>query len=462
MDVLLVILLTIIIIALIGALVIYLRRKANLKGKDVLNTESIAPFTSEVLEQERVQESEIIIPIEKLPVTTEIDENSLFEITDPTVIARISETIPATVDIAARTLINTASNTALKNANTAADLAIQNATEIFQKGDIYRAVIPSGATLSKSAQMEGAVRGFYHGTEGIKGQANLVKVEAPQLVKVDPTKISKATTVANGVANVMNVGSLVVGQYYMSEINSKLETMNKNINKAIDFQDREFKSRILSLVSRVGEISQFSSEIMENDELRNIKFTALENLKGIATELLGQVNLTIADTYSKSSNPSFKEYQKIIDDFSVLVEYQNALVASLEEICKLTYILAKGGISVEISYSLFNKFLDQSIQTRNALKQWHDRQVKSLSIDLDKNRISKTGVEGFFSAIPGFVDDKWKYKELKQGLGQKIDTQIKHQPKAIDKAEEVYDKDIQIIIKEGKYYYLHDFSDTGE
>jgi len=431
MDYFLIIILTIIIVALIAALVIKSRRKVNSKSKDVLDTVNSSPITSEALEVESVQESGITIPIERLPVTTEIDEKSLFEITDCTVIARISETIPAAAETAAKTI----TNKALKNV------------------ELYKAVIPSGATLAESKQMEGAVRGIFHGANGVKGHANLVKV--------DPTKISKASSVANGVANVMNVGSLVVGQYYMSEINSKLETMTKSIDQISDFQDREFKSRILSLLSRVGEISEFSSEIMENDEQRKIKLTTLENLKGIATELLGQVNLTITDISQKSPNPDYKEYLEKVDEFNILVEYQNVLLTVLEEISKLTYLLGKGGISSNMCYSLFNKFFEQSVQTRNLLEQWHDRQVKSLCIDLGKNRITKTGVEGFFSAIPGFVDDKWKYKGLKQGLVQKINTQIKPKPKALNKPEEIYDEDVQIIIKDGKYYFLHEASDIG-
>lgn len=429
MDNLLVIILTIIIIALIVVLVIYSRRKANFNCKDVLDTVNFDPITSEALGVERIQESGITIPLELLPATTEIDEKRLFEITDRTVIARISATIPAAAETAAKTI----TNKALKNV------------------ELYKAIIPSGATLSESKEIEGAVRGFYRGAKDIKGQANFVKI--------DPTKISKATTIAHGVANVINVGSLVVGQYYMAEINSNLETMNKNINKVSDFQDREFKSRILSLISRVGEISQFSSEIIEIDEQRNIKLITLENLKGNDTELLGQVNLTISDILQKSPDPNYTEYQKNVDDFNVLVEYQNVLVTVLEEISKLTYLLGKGGISTDMSYSLFNKFLEQSVQTRNLLEQWHDRQVKSLCIDLDKKRMSKTGFEGFFSAIPGFVDDKWKYKELKKGLVQKINTQTKPKPKVLNKLKEVYDEDVQIIIKDGKYYFLHEASD---
>ncbi|MDD3893607.1 MAG: topoisomerase IV [Syntrophomonadaceae bacterium] len=430
-DYFLVITLSIIIVALIAALVIKSRRNANSNSKNVLDTVNSAPITSETLEAERVQESGITIPIERLPVTTEIDEKSLFEIIDRTVIARISQTIPAVAETAAKTI----TNKGLKNL------------------DVYKVIIPSGATLTKSKQMEGAVRGFYREGKEIKGAANLVKV--------DLAKSSKAASVAKGAANVVNVGALVVGQYYMSEINSKLETMNKNVSKISDFQDREFKSRIVSLISRVGEISQFSSEIMENNEQRKIKLTTLENLKGIAIELLGQVNLTITDISQKSPNPDYKEYQEKVDEFNILVEYQNVLVTVLEEISKLTYLLGKGGISSVMCYSLFNKFLEQSVQTRNSLEQWHDKQVEVLSIDLDKNRISKSGVEGFIWALPGFVDDKWKYKELEQGLVQKINTQTKRKPKALNEPKAVYDEDVQLIIKDGKYYFLHEAPNIG-
>ena len=419
MDTLPIVLIVIAGVALITVLIIYFRRKANVNGNDVSSTVAL-----DALEQ--VQGSEIAIPIVQIPITTVINEKSLYEISDRTIVARISQTIPAIAETATRTIANnTLKNTAL-----------------------YKAVIPSGTMLTKSRQMEGAVRGYFHGAKGVKGQANLIKV--------DPTQISKTTAVANGVANVMNVGSLVVGQYYMSEINSKLEMMSNILDKVSDFQDREFKSRILSLISRVGEISQFSSEIMENDELRNIKLTSLENLKGIATELLGQVNITITDISQKNPNPNYQEYQKNVDDFGALVGYQNVLITVLEEISKLTYLLGKGGISSEMSYSLFNKFLEQSVQILSKLEQWHDRQVKVLRINLDENRISKSGFEGIISAIPGFLNDNWKYKELKQGLVEKISAQVKAEPKIKVQPRELYCDDVEIIIRDGKYYYLHE------
>lgn len=258
----------------------------------------------------------------------------------------------------------------------------------------------------------------------------------------------------------MNVGSLVVGQYYMSEINAKLETMSKNISEISDFQDREFKSRIMSLMARVGEISHFSVEIIENNELRKIKLSTLDDLKGDATELLGQVNETITGISQGTPNPDYKAYQGMVDDFFVLVEHQNILIAVLEEISKLTYLLGKGDISRDMCFSIYTKYWELSLQTRDGLESWHEKQVAALKIDLDMNRRSKSGIEGFFSHIPALFDDTWKYKDLKYGMADKITSQTQTKPQALIEQKAVYEHDVQIIIKDGKYYYQHDPDET--
>ena len=417
MDVILIIALLIIIVALVAVTVIFWGRRAGAVSDDAIDASvALMDFANGTLS----------LPIERISALSVIAEKSMVEITDSTVLARISQSIPAVVNTVAKTV----TETAVKNA------------------EIYKIIIPKGETLVKSKDIPGAFRGFFRDAKSIKGQANLVKV--------DLTKINKATKLANSVTNIINVGSLVVGQYYMAEISSKLETMNDSINKISDFQDREFKSRIISLMALVGEISQFSAEIMENDELRTIKLSSLENMKADATELLGQVNETIIGISQSNPKPDYKVYQDKVEDFYILVEYQNILIVALEEISKLSYLLGKGYISSEMCYSLYNKFWKISVQTRKVLEDWHDSHVNTLKIDLSMNRRSKSGIEGFFSQIPAFVDDKWKYKELKHGLVQKITTQTQTKPQVMIEQKAIYDDDVQIIIKDGKYYYLPD------
>lgn len=118
----------------------------------------------------------------------------------------------------------------------------------------------------------------------------------------------------------------------------------------------------------------------------------------------------------------------------------------------------RGGYNHDFHAS-YNKYLEQSIQTRTLLGEWHDRQVKALRIDLEQERISKAGVEAIVSAPLGWlIDDKFNYKELKQSLAHEISTQANPTLGSSEAPKQVYDEDVAIIIKDGKYYYLPEAS----
>jgi len=408
-------------VAAVAALIVVVQKKRRASQRQ---THLVSDAGKASLLTSGKNEGLVEIPITQLPEATVFNENHLAEITDSTVISRLSALVPF------------ASQTATKQ-------VANNAAKALQGAELVKLDIPF-SQLTKSKDVAGAARGYVHGGRGVAAQANLTKV--------DMTQIAKTTVVANGVANVMNVGSLVVGQYYMTEISDKLEKMNDNINKISDFQDREFKSRIISLISRVKKYSSFSAEIIENDETRLRTLGVLESIDGDATELLGQVNIEITDICSKNPAPAYQEYQDKIDQLSILIEYQNMLTAMLAQISKLTYLLGKGTVSSEMSYSMYNDYLAQSIGARSILESWHDKQAASLKIDLDKNRKSKK----WFAALPGIVNEEWKYQPLAKGLADKIHSQSQVEPATIAPPKEIFEEDVEIIIRNGKYYYLHD------
>lgn len=151
---------------------------------------------------------ELLIRIETLPVEAIPDKCRLVEIADSKLLARVNALIPGMAQAA---------------------IATNNAAEAVQANGqiLYRAIIPAGVQLSDSKAMDGAVRGFYRGANGIAGQANLVAVESNK----------NAAIVANSTAAAMDVASMVVGQYYMSQINAELEEISDSISKISDFQD---------------------------------------------------------------------------------------------------------------------------------------------------------------------------------------------------------------------------------
>ena len=407
------ILLIIITILVIVALITFLGYRIKAKSK---NVEEGGNYT---LIKENVQYA--VPTIERITALDEIEKMHLSEIKDSGVISRLSQSIPAIPGIATGVL---------------SSKAMQNT---------YKVVIPKGEQLVQSKGIAGAVRGFYRSSKGIKGHANLVKAST--------SNVAKASELAN-IANAgFNIGALVVGQYYMSEINSKLEMMNRDISKISDFQDKEFKSRIMSLAALVMEISQFSVDIIENEEVRNQKLVALESMKENSTELLGQVNETIIGISQSSDNPDYKAYEERVEELTNLVEHQNILINMLNEISRLTYLLGQGSRSIKMCFSIYNTYLEHSTQARNKLVLWHDNQVETFKIDLENNRMTKRGIEGLFAQIPAIVDDKWRYKVLKEGLAEKITNQAHTEHVGEIEQKAVYEEDVQVIIRDGKFYY---------
>jgi hypothetical protein len=424
-TILLIILIIVIVCVVVAAFFIAKKKRLTCGSESAKKTDS--EYSLSTAESDKPIDV-VEIPISFLPATTEFDNKKLCEIQDSNVVSRISALLPATVQTVTQTVANNAQNTL-------------NALELV-KIDI------PFAQLTKSRDIAGAARGYMHGAKGVTKQANLTTV--------DLTKITQTTTIANGVANVMNIGALVVGQYYMSEINSKLDTMSKSIDKISDFQDREFKSRILSVVALVSEITEFSTEIIENDEHRKLKLSALEDLKGTATELLGQVVITINENTDKAQNIKYEDYLSKVNEFAILVGYQNALLALLEEISKLNYLLGKGGISTDISYSTYKKYLSQTTDMRQKLAKWHEHQERVLQIDLGKERVAKSGIEAVVAALPALIDPNFRSKDLKEGFAQKISSQKQFLDECSAEPKAVYNKDVEIVVKDGKYYYLLD------
>lgn len=142
-----------------------------------------------------------------------------------------------------------------------------------------------------------------------------------------------------------------------------------------------------------------------------------------------------------------------MDDISILLEYQQVLNLVISELSKLRYLLGKGNVSSEMCYSIFNKYSKHSNKIRQLVEKWHIQQIETYGIDLEMNHRIKRGMESLVSRIPSAFDNRWKYKQLENGLIQNISDQSHKKPIVIDQPKDLYNGDVQIIIKDGKYYY---------
>lgn len=192
------------------------------------------------------------IKIEQLSIDEfDCNDSNLIEIKDSKVLEHINNLVPSLAQVG-------------NNLNNATQ-AIKAANE----GTLYRAIIPKDAVLAESKAMDGAFRGIYHGTDGIKGHANLESVKTQ----------TESAVIANTAAAAMNVASIVVGQYYMTQINAELDVICDGISQIQNFQDNEYRSRVFSLIIQVKKIADFQLEILENNELRISKINQLDSLE---------------------------------------------------------------------------------------------------------------------------------------------------------------------------------------
>ncbi len=278
------------------ALVFVVIKRRKIEQNDVITQELSA-----------TNSNQLSISFSELPISAIEDNTELIEIKDERMLARINETMPELVRVA-------------KNTGEAIQKA-QNHGEV-----VYQAIIPAGEKLIKVRGKTDKYRGLIKGEKGIKEHVQLSKKT------VDNT----AQIAENALSSAMNVASMVVGQYYMSEINAQLNIINDNISKISDFQDAEYQGKVIALITNIQASSQFQFEIVENNEMRLSEISKLNQYETTCAELLGQANVTI-EKYTKKDTSDFAQYEKNLIEIQQWFEYQQVLLQILAQISELKY-----------------------------------------------------------------------------------------------------------------------------
>lgn len=394
----------------------------GMKNKKLLEANVILKQESK-LNSSKLSEDDmnrLMIQLEQLPLEAISDERNLMEITDSKILARVNNLVPA-----------------LFQGGNAAANAVQASGKV-----LYQAVIPAGAKLAKSQDMAGAVRGIYHGAEGVSGHANLVAVN------------NTANVAANAAAAAMGVASMVVGQYYMTQINAELSEISEGITKISDFQDNEYKSKVFALVAQIQKAAKFQVNILDNDELRISEIANLNNWEQECIQLLGQANLTIAG-FSKKNDLDYDEYEKELGEAQNWFIYQKTLMEVMSKIAELKHTLHLGAVSREQCGALLPIYSKQVQDALNQLCSWHQVQVEKFKINVEESNRKRTGFDSFFHTIPGWINEKNRYRSVSENTVKKIVDQTNRYdiPQKTDMID-LFQEDVKIIAKEGKIYYL--------
>jgi hypothetical protein len=372
-------------------------------------------------------ESDLTIKFEDLPALTEIEDASLVEVKDKQLLARIDNVIPGTLQ-------------AIANAG-----AVNNYQQAAKNaGQLYQAIVPKGAHLLNSRAMDGAVRGAFQGPNGL-GQANFIPVDG---------SMGNGLAAMNVTSGVMAVASMVVGQYYMTQINDQLGDINKELDKLSSFQDKEFLAKIYAIIAEVQTCSQFKLEIVDNEEQRKRELDHLKSLEHECAELLGQANLTLKD-FEKKTDLDYSEYEKYVFEAEKWYQYQQILLKILLKIEELTYSLYLGEVSREYCYSKFIPYAKQADDALISVETWHKKNSEALEIDLEASRRRRQGIGGLLMSIPAMFNDDLHYKDVSQSTVSMISNQSSgKRVLASEDGTDLFREDVRLIAKDGKLYYL--------
>ncbi|MCI6266124.1 MAG: hypothetical protein MR598_04695 [Erysipelotrichaceae bacterium] len=342
------------------------------------------------------------------------------------------------------------------------DLEIKKNISIIDNTVVNSSMV--GRNLKNSTELLNNNRTFFSASK--KGTENMMKVKGTNEVygtQVIGNKFNKQTKFTNenqmiqkaGKDALINAGfntaSMIVGQYYMNEINNKLDNLKEEINVISDYLDSEYKSRLSYIVSKIKEITENKLEILCNDFSKDKRYDEILELESDCAELLGQANEMIKNNISKK-DIDYSKYEKKLKEIYKWFSRQQILQVLLLEIGNLRYVLAKGNETSKLSHTQYNNYLLQSNNINEALKQWHDVISKKLGIDISQSR--RNGK--FFKARKytiGKINEDWAYNKLDEEVVKLIENQTnakKLEPYINNKQDEI----IKIQKYNGEYYNL--------
>lgn len=256
----------------------------------------------------------------------------------------------------------------------------------------------------------------------------------------------------NSVINAgFNVATMVVGQYYMNEINDKLKEINEMIGDVSSYQNAEYQSKVVHIVSKLEEIIDNKKEILCNDEARKNAYHDNKDLETKCCELLGQANIKIKDELN-DEELNYKNYEVRTTKINEWFIRQQLTQELLKKIDDLRYVLANGSETSKYAHKQYNNYLKQTLSVNKELEEWHDKYINKFGIDINKQR-KKGKLFTIREYTIGLINEDWNYNKIKDNIAQQIVFQI--QPQGFSLCEnDKQDEKITILKHNGEYYNL--------
>lgn len=248
-----------------------------------------------------------------------------------------------------------------------------------------------------------------------------------------------------------NVASMVVGQYYMSEINHKLDMLQDDIQEISDFLDSEYKGKLAQIISKMQEIIENKVEILKNSYSRDKRFDEILRAESECGKLLAQANTSISQSIMKEEN-EYREYEKKAKEINKWFIRQQILQQLLLEIGNLRYVLAYGNETSKLSHTQYNNYLKQTNRVNAELENWHNINCEKFGIEKEEQKRKAKFFEIRKNTI-GRIKEEWAYHKLEDNVVDIINSQT-NRKELTPYNEDKQNEKIKIQKYKGEYYNL--------
>ena len=247
-----------------------------------------------------------------------------------------------------------------------------------------------------------------------------------------------------------NAASMVVGQYYMNEINDKLENIQHDIDGIANFLDTQYQGKLVYIISKIQEVLENKNEIIGNEFSRDKRYDEMSRIEENCAELLTQANASIIKYLKEELD--YKNYEKNVKDIQMWSVRQQILMRLLAEIGDLRYVLANGNETPKSAHSQYNKYLTHTNKVNEQLDSWHEVYCEKFGISKTEHRRKANFFEIRKNTI-GRINEEWAYNKLDESIETMIDSQM-NVKEILPYSKDKQDENIKILKHNGEYYNL--------
>lgn len=361
------------------------------------------------------------ITFNRLPDHYYSDSEKMTAITDQRIITRITDAIPQ-----------------LAQAGLQAKVAAR-----YGGKALYEAILPAGGDLKPHLK---AGKDMFYGAG---------KTAAGKSIMPDFHKAGTLNSATQVTAAAMNIASVVVGQYYMSQIDGELKAIKGTMQKLADFQMDEYRSTIQALLNQVNKITGHQAEVLMNDELRSRTLTTLDKCERECDRLLGQAQQALL-RLSQTKPADYSQYEEKSKEAYEWYAYQQILLDLQYQICTLAYTLMFGTVPQDFCFATYSTEMKNTQMVCSALCDWHEKQITSHGIDMDELTRKRKGVDALLHAIPSLIDHKQELRPIAKETAYIVQMQMSPPEDKLAAFESRFMKDVRILYDGDNLYYLND------